>query len=97
MEIQTFGGRLRQLRIKAGLTQPELASGITSVSHISLIESNKRQPSDEIVLKLANRLKVSLEILREGPDSASNQSRRKDFIFFANAIRKNTGRKFLIN
>jgi tetratricopeptide (TPR) repeat protein len=81
MEIQTFGGRLRQLRIKAGLTQPELASGITSVSHISLIESNKRQPSDEIVLKLANRLKVSLEILREGPDSASNQSRRKDFIF----------------
>ena len=81
METQTFGGRLRQLRIEAGLTQPELAFGITSVSHVSLIESNKRQPSDEIVLKLANRLKVSLEILREGPNSASNQSRRKDFIF----------------
>jgi transcriptional regulator with XRE-family HTH domain len=81
MEIQTFGGRLRQLRIKTGLTQPELASGITSVSHISLIESNKRQPSDEIVLKLANRLKVSLELLREGPDSTSNQLRRKDYVF----------------
>ena len=52
METQTFGGRLRQLRIEAGLTQPELAFGITSVSHVSLIESNKRQPSDEIVLKL---------------------------------------------
>ncbi len=93
MEIETFGGRLRQLRVKAGLTQPELASGITSVSHISLIEANKRQPSDEIVLKLANRLDVPLATLREGPDSASNQARRKDYIF-AEISFKNGDTKF---
>ncbi len=81
MEIETFGGRLHQLRVKAGLTQPELASGIASVSHISLIEANKRKPSGEIILKLANRLEVALEFLREGPNFTSNQIRRKDYIF----------------
>ena len=67
MEKLTFGERLRQLRVNAGLTQPELARDITSVSHISLIESNKRQPSEEIVTKLANRLGVPVEFLRYGP------------------------------
>jgi transcriptional regulator with XRE-family HTH domain len=77
----TFGERLRKLRVNAGLTQPELASGITSVSHVSLIESNKRQPSDEIVVNLASRLGVPVDFLREGPESESNQNRRKDYIF----------------
>jgi tetratricopeptide (TPR) repeat protein len=81
MEKLTFGERLRHLRVKAGLTQPELAQEITSVSHISLIESNKRQPSDEIVTKLASRLGVPVEFLRYGAESESNQSRRKDYLF----------------
>ena len=93
MELETFGGRLRQLRVEAGLTQPELASGITSVSHISLIEANKRKPSAEIVAKLASRLGVTLEILREGPDAACNQKRRKDYIF-AGISFKNGDAKF---
>ena len=81
MEKITFGERLRHLRVSADLTQPELAQDITSVSHISLIESNKRQPSDEIVTKLANRLGVPVEFLRYGPEAESNQSRRKDYLF----------------
>ena len=81
MEKLTFGERLRQLRVNADLTQPELARDITSVSHISLIESNKRQPSDEIVTKLAARLEVPVDFLRYGPESESNQSRRKDYLF----------------
>ena len=81
MEKLTFGERLRQLRVNADLTQPELAQDITSVSHISLIESNKRQPSDEIVTKLASRLGVPVEFLRYGPESESIQSRRKDYLF----------------
>ena len=81
MEIKTFGGRLRQFRVKAGLTQPELAAGIASVSHISLIEANKRQPSDEIIVKLAHRLDVPIAALREGPDAESNQTKRKDYLF----------------
>jgi transcriptional regulator with XRE-family HTH domain len=89
----TFGERLRELRVNAGLTQPELASGITSVSHVSLIESNKRQPSDEIVVNLANRLGVPVDFLREGPESESNQNRRKDYIFAEISI-KNGDFKF---
>ena len=81
MEKLTFGERLRHLRISADLTQPELAVDITSVSHISLIESNKRQPSDEIVTKLAARLEVPVDFLRYGAESDSNQSRRKDYLF----------------
>lgn len=81
MQKENFGDRLRRLRVSAKLTQPELAQGITSVSHISLIESNKRKPSDEVATKLANRLGVPLEFLRFGPESESNQSRRKDFLF----------------
>ena len=81
MEKLTFGERLRHLRVNADLTQPELARDITSVSHISLIESNKRQPSDEIVTKLATRLEVPVEFLRYGPESESNQTRRKDYLF----------------
>lgn len=81
MEKQTFGERLRQLRLSAGLTQPELATGITSVSHVSLIEADKRQPSEEIVANLANRLGVTVDFLREGPESESNQNRRKDYLF----------------
>ena len=93
MEKITFGERLRQLRVSAGLTQPELALGITSVSHISLIESNKRQPSDEIVENLAIRLNVPVDFLREGPESESNQNRRKDFLF-AEISFKNGDAKF---
>ena len=81
MEKLTFGQRLRQLRVKADLTQPELAQDITSVSHISLIESDKRHPSDEIVTKLAARLGVPVEFLRYGPEAESIQSRRKDYLF----------------
>ena len=93
MQKQTFGERLRQLRVNAGLTQPELALGITSVSHVSLIESDKRQPSDEIVANLANRLGVPVDFLREGPESESNQNRRKDYIF-AEISFKNGDTKF---
>ncbi len=93
MGNQTFGERLRQIRVNAGLTQPELATGITSVSHISLIESNKRQPSSEIVSNLATRLGVPVDFLREGPESESNLNRRKEYLF-AEISFKNGDAKF---
>ncbi|MEI6216224.1 MAG: helix-turn-helix transcriptional regulator [Actinomycetes bacterium] len=96
MENESFGSRLRQLRTKMGLTQPELANGITSASHISLIEAGKRQPSEEIVSKLAMRLSVSVGLLKDGPDSSSNQARRKDFLFAEMAL-KNGDAEFAAN
>ena len=93
MDFEGIGTRLRHLRIKAGMTQPELARGVTSVSHVSLIESGKRQPSHEIVEKLAERLGVTAAVLREGANAISNQERRKDFLF-AEMAHKNGDSEF---
>ena len=81
MEITSFGARLRQLRLRAELTQPELAEGISSVSLISLIEAGKRQPNEAMIEKLALRLKIPADELRGGARESENQSRRLNFIF----------------
>lgn len=51
-----FGEALRALRRARNLTQAELAGDELSVSYISLLESNRRQPSDETVRLLAKSL-----------------------------------------
>jgi transcriptional regulator with XRE-family HTH domain len=84
--VEGIGTRIKELRTRAELTQPELARGTTSVSHISLIESGKRQPSREIVQKIADRLGVTLEFLVDGPNSIATQNRRKEFLFAEMAL-----------
>ncbi len=51
---------LKELREKAGITQNQLAdkSGL-SARYISLLETNKRNPSDKAKQKLAEALNVS--------------------------------------
>lgn len=63
------GNRIRELRIKRGLTQSELADGIVTPSMISLIESDRANPSEKVLRALADKLGVSLEDL-EGGDSS---------------------------
>ena len=55
-----FGTRLRNLRESAGLTQAELADGISAASYISLLEAGKRTPKPELVVQFASRLGVSV-------------------------------------
>ena len=87
MPSQHLGVRLRHFRQEAGLTQPELAQGITSPSHISLIESGLRQPSTEIVTQLATRLNISVQTLTDAPESISIQTMRKDLLFADMALK----------
>ncbi len=87
MPSQHLGVRLRHFRQEAGLTQPELAQGITSPSHISLIESGLRQPSSEIVTQFASRLNISVRALTQSPESTSNQTMRKDLLFAEMALK----------
>ena len=68
-DVDTFGRRLRAARLEAGLTQAQLARGITSTGHISMLETDKRRPSLEMVRALAGRLGVSADALME-PDLA---------------------------
>jgi len=86
MDIEEFGGRLRQLRLSAGLSQADLASGLMSPSHISLLESGRRSPSNELVEQLAERLGVSVHYLTTGPNARAAESRRKDLLFAEMAL-----------
>ena len=63
--MPTFGEKLRFLRQRAGLTQRQLAArlGYTDHSHIALIEQNKRNPTVELVLKVADMFHVTADQL----------------------------------
>ena len=52
--MRRFGDKVRTLRERRGLTVRQLAAllEISSHSHIVLIESGKRKPSVELLLKL---------------------------------------------
>lgn len=62
--MQDFGKRLKELRENAGLTQQQLAERIwVSKSAISNYELYERNPSPEILIKLARVFHVSTDYL----------------------------------
>ena len=63
--MQKFGEKLRILRKRQGITLKELAplTGYASHSHISEIESGKKKPPLEFVMKVASLFQVSLDRL----------------------------------
>ncbi|MEV7504709.1 helix-turn-helix transcriptional regulator [Streptomyces sp. NPDC093018] len=60
MSETPFGRRLRALRRQRALSQNELAGSELSASYVSLLESGKRPPTEEAVVKLAARLGISV-------------------------------------
>jgi len=62
-----FGEQLRALRLARNLTQADVAGDELSISYISLLESNRRQPSDETVRILARALGCRPEELYGSP------------------------------
>ena len=67
LNYEKVGNRIQKFRIQRNLTQQELAAIIDiSVSHLSNIETGKTIASLEVMFKIANALKVSVdELLRE--------------------------------
>ncbi|MFN0283912.1 MAG: helix-turn-helix domain-containing protein [Kineosporiaceae bacterium] len=61
--MSTFSERLRRLRQQANLSQVQLAGEDLSPSYISLLESGKRQPSEDVATLLAERLGCAVEDL----------------------------------
>ncbi|ARU61966.1 hypothetical protein CBW65_13850 [Tumebacillus avium] len=59
----TLGQRIRQFRLKKGLTQIELAKGLVTPSMVSQIESDRARPSYKVLVAIAARLDVPLEEL----------------------------------
>ncbi len=60
----TFGTRIRELRIRAGLTQAELGSPMTR-SFVSAVEHGRALPSLPALLLIASRLGVPVGELLE--------------------------------
>ena len=64
LEKNNYQNKIKQFRVREGLTQEELAKKInTSRQMIGLIENNKTIPSVETALKLAKVLKEPIEHL----------------------------------
>ncbi len=63
--MQRFGEKLRTLRKRDKISQRRLAPmlGINSYSFISEIETGKKKPSLEFVLKIAELFDVSVDTL----------------------------------
>ena len=61
-----FGSRVKEYRLKAGLTQAGLAELVNvDNKHISCIESGKNFPSADLLDRLANALKIEPKDLFE--------------------------------
>lgn len=65
-----FHERLRDLRQAQGLTQAALASrlGLTTNAHISYLEAGRKEPSLDLIVRLADFFGVTTDdLLRAGP------------------------------
>lgn len=57
----TLGQKIRDLRIRKGLTQSDLAAGLVTPSMISQIESDKANPSHGLLASIAEKLDTPIE------------------------------------
>ena len=65
-----IGDRIKQLRIDAKMTQPELAKKLdVTRSAVAAYENNSRQPSFQILIRLAHIFNVSTDYLLLGNDN----------------------------
>src|ERR1017187_3963560 len=86
-----YGKAIRVTRALADVPKRELARGLgTDPSYISLLEANKREPSREVLEKLADSLKVPLHLIvlmaSEGSKSGKPEERRLAAIAEALAV-----------
>ncbi len=63
--MQRFGEKLHFLRKRRGITLKEIASELGLAAHVfvSNLETGKRKPSVEMVIKIARLLNVSIDEL----------------------------------
>jgi transcriptional regulator with XRE-family HTH domain len=75
-----LGGRVRGARLRAGLTQAQLAAGLMSTAYVSRIEAGQRRPDPVLLEALATRLGVSAAELLHGvaPDRMAELRVRLD-------------------
>jgi len=74
--MATVGDRIREIREAKGMNQDRLAAKAElSKGFLSDIENNKRNPSSDNLLRIANVLGASLDYLMKGESSVDEQTR----------------------
>lgn len=64
MDMTLLAARLKKARVKAGLTQEELADAANiSPHHISVLERGLKVPQIDTLLAISNALGVSVDVL----------------------------------
>ena len=64
MDLCAIGARIKSARERAGLTQEDLAAELEmSPTHISVLERGVKAPKLETLVKIANTLHVSTDML----------------------------------
>lgn len=61
-----LGDRVRAARLRAGLTQAQVADGLMSTAYVSRIEAGQRRPDPELLEQLAARLDTDVDELVVG-------------------------------
>lgn len=56
--VQGIGKKIKYFRIKANMTQEDLAAGIVSISYLSKIENNVSDPNSDVIEKLCAKLEI---------------------------------------
>ncbi|MFC7495946.1 MULTISPECIES: helix-turn-helix domain-containing protein [unclassified Nocardioides] len=66
IDLSILGDRVRSTRLRAGLTQAQVAGDAVSVGYVSRIESGQRRPDAQLLETIAGALGVSAEELLVG-------------------------------
>lgn len=76
-----LGNRIKALREELGLKQEELAKKMSvSPSSIGMYETNKREPNNELILKLAEFFNVSTDYLLGKSDIRNPNTQEDDIL-----------------
>ena len=79
MDYHQIGGRVREIRIKNGMTQEQLAEAANlSVPYISHIERGFKRPSLETLMRVAGALHVTADCLLSGLQPADRNAFLQD-------------------
>lgn len=66
IDATVLGARIRAVRLRAGLTQSQVAGDAVSVGYVSRIESGQRRPDTGLLIGIADRLAVTVDELLLG-------------------------------
>ena len=73
MDLCAIGARIKEARERAGLTQEDLAAELEmSPTHISVLERGRKAPKLETLVKIANTLHVSTDMLLQDVVSSTS-------------------------